>query len=123
MILADTSVWVDHLRSGDLRLAALLEAGKVLAHPFVLGELALGGARPDGPAMTSLRELPQAARADDEEVLGFILARGLAGRGVGWVDASLLAATVLTPDARLWTRDRRLAEVAVELGVGADDTA
>jgi predicted nucleic acid-binding protein len=119
VILADTSVWVDHLRGGDAGLVALLDRGEVLGHPFVTGELALGGLRPRSAALLSLGDLPQAARATDEEVMEMIAARRLAGRGIGWVDAHLVAATMLTPGARLWTRDRALAGLCLELGVGA----
>jgi predicted nucleic acid-binding protein len=119
MILADTSVWIDHLRTGDERLADLLDRGEVLSHPYVRGELALGGLRPGSPVLADLADLPQAVRAQDEEVMAMIATRGLSGRGIGWVDAHLLAAAALTPGSRLWTRDRRLGEVAEELGVAA----
>ena len=115
MILADTSVWVDHLRGGDAELARLLNDGQVLGHPFVLGELALGGLRGRATVLEALAGLPQAVAANHDEVMAFIEARRLWGRGIGLVDAHLLAAVALTPDARLWTRDRGLAAVAGEL--------
>jgi predicted nucleic acid-binding protein len=91
----------------------------VLGHPFVLGEIALGRLRDPALVLGLLADLPQAIVATDGEVLGFIRRHGLAGLGIGYVDAHLLAAARLTPDARLWTRDRRLAEAAERLGLAA----
>ena len=119
MILVDTSIWVDHLRVGDERLAALLDGGEVLAHPFVIGELALGNLRQRNVFLSELLRLPQADVASDEEVLGLIDREKLFGRGIGYVDAHLLAATRLTTDTRLWTHDRTLNAVAAELGLAA----
>ncbi len=117
MILVDTSVWADHLRAGDAALAALLNAGSVLGHPFVVGELALGPLRQRRAVLDLLSNLPRALVASDAEVLGFIDANAIFGRGVGYIDAHLLAATRLTAGARLWTRDKRLGEVAGARGV------
>lgn len=117
MILVDTSVWVDHLRAGDATLAALLEQGQVLMHPFVVGELACGNLRQRADLLGHLRRLPRGAVADDEEVLHVIERHALMGRGIGYVDAHLLAATLLTAPAKLWTRDRRLRAVADSLGL------
>lgn len=119
MILVDTSVWIAHLRITDERLAALLQEGEVLGHPFVTGEIALGNLRQRRAVLTELLELPQAAVAADEEVLHLIAELSLFGRGIGYVDAHLLAAVRLIPDTRLWTHDRRLQEVAAELGLAA----
>lgn len=117
MILVDTSVWVDHLRAGDKALAALLDAVMVLTHPFVIGELALGNLRQREIVLSALSDLPHATIATDAEVLHFIERHALFGRGVGYVDAHLLAATRLTAGAELWTNDRRLRGVAAELGL------
>ena len=117
MILVDTSVWADHLRAGDAALAALLNAGSVLGHPFVVGELALGHLRQRRAVLDLLSNLPQSLVASDAEVLAFIDANGVFGRGIGYIDAHLLTATRLTAGARLWTRDKRLGEVAGTLGV------
>jgi len=117
MILVDSSVWVDHLRSGDDRLTALLDRGLVLTHAFVIGELALGSLRQRAAILGALLDLPQATRATDDEVLAFIDRAGLHGLGIGYVDAHLLASVRLTPDARLWTRDRRLLAAAERLGL------
>ena len=119
MILVDTSVWVEHLHTGNEELAALLDGGEALVHPFVIGELALGNLRPRDPFLRDLRDLPQAIVAQDEEVLRLINRQALFGRGIGYVDAHLLAAARLTADTRLWTRNRRLQAVAAELGVVA----
>lgn len=118
MILADTSVWVDHFRRRTIRLPALLEAGEVVCHPFVIGELACGNLRNREEILALLQALPQAAVVTQQDALGLIETRDLMGRGVGWVDVHLLAACLVT-DAALWTLDRRLAAVARILGVGA----
>ena len=117
MILVDISVWIDHLQSGDEQLSALLSGGEVLGHPFVMGELALGNLRQREALLSDLQDLPQAIVASDEEVLNLINRQTLFGRGIGYVDAHLLAAVLLTTDSKLWTRDRRLQVVAAELGV------
>ena len=116
MILVDTSVWVDHLRRGDARLRALLESASVLAHPFVVGEIACGSLSDRELVMELLRDLPAASVADAEEVLEFIDHNAIHGKGLGYVDVHLLAAVALTPGARLWTRDKRLHAIAVNLG-------
>lgn len=115
MILADTSVWVDHLRTGDAALAVLLDSAQVLTHPFVVGELACGNLKNRTEVLRLLQDLPPTPVARDAEVLFFIEQRRLMGRGIGYIDAHLLAATFLAGPARLWTRDKRLAEVAADL--------
>jgi predicted nucleic acid-binding protein len=117
VILADTSVWVDHLRAGDKALVALLDAGMVLAHPFVIGELALGNLRQREIVLKALADLPHARVATDVEVLHFVERHALSGRGIGYIDAHLLAAVKLTAGAELWTNDKRLHGVAVQLGL------
>ena len=119
MILVDTSVWVQHLRVGDTTIAALLDAGRVLVHPFVVGELALGNLRQRQSILAFLGDLPWADVATDEEVLHFIERHGLAGLGIGYVDAHLLASAQLTPGSSLWTRDKRLSAVAEHLGLAS----
>jgi predicted nucleic acid-binding protein len=118
VILVDTSVWVHHLRAKDNTLVALLDAGQVLGHPFVTGELALGNLRRRDLVIGSLQDLPQANNATDEEVLQFIYRHALPGTGIGYVDAHLLASTRLTAGAALWTRDKRLQAAAKKLGFG-----
>ena len=119
MILVDTSVWVGHLRARERPLAELLDAGRVLTHPFVIGELALGDLRQRDLIINALRDLPPASVATDQEVLRFIDQNVLFGLGIGYIDAHLLAATRLTAGALLWTRDKRLVRVADRLGLAA----
>lgn len=118
MILVDTSVWVDHLRSGSPALAAELEAGHVLVHPLVIGEIACGNVRNRREVLGLLAELPSAPAATHPEALEFLERRNLMGRGIGFVDVHLLASTALAASATFWTRDRRLARVAGEMGLG-----
>jgi len=112
MILVDTSVWVDHLRRGDTALVSLLERSAVVMHPFVLGELACGSLQDRSAVLGLLRDLPAAEVATDSEVLHCIERHALHGRGIGYVDVHLLASVMLMPGAALWTRDRRLHQVA-----------
>jgi predicted nucleic acid-binding protein len=117
-VLVDTSVWIDHLRHGHATLALALEEGNVLTHPFVIGELACGNLRRRAEILRLLGELPQAPVASNAEVLEFIERRHLMGRGIGFVDAHLLASVTLAGSARILTADRRLAEVATQLESG-----
>lgn len=119
MILVDTSVWIDHLRSGETMLAGLLDDGEVLSHPFIIGELALGNLRQRESVLADLLRLPQASAASDAEVLHLIQGERLFGIGIGYVDAHLLAATRLTQGASLWTRDQRLSAAAERLSLAA----
>ncbi len=115
MILVDTSVWADHLRKGVPALASALEQGNVLMHPFVRGELACGNLKNRGEVLRLLEELPGAPIATDGETLDFIERRAVMGRGLGYIDVHLLASVALAGTARLWTRDKCLAVVAVDL--------
>ena len=117
MILVDTSVWVEHLRSRNATLARELEAGRVLAHPFVIGELACGNLRNRSEVLDLLGRLPSIPTATHGEALHFLERCALMGRGIGFIDVHLLASAALATPARLWTRDRRLAAVATELGL------
>ncbi len=117
MIVVDTSIWIDHLRVGDPGLAALLRDGQVLTHPFVIGELALGEMSRRSEILGLLHNLPHAKAATDDEVLNLVENEHLFGLGIGYVDAHLLAATLLTAGARLWTRDKRLGGTATQLGL------
>ncbi|MEB3301073.1 MAG: type II toxin-antitoxin system VapC family toxin [Cyanobacteriota bacterium] len=116
MILVDTSVWVDHLRDGLPALAALLEEGQVLIHPWVIGELACGHLKRRREVLELLQGLPGAMVASDGEVLLLIERASLMGRGLGYVDIHLLASARLS-HCRLWTKDRRLAGVTEEQGL------
>lgn len=117
MLLVDTSVWIDHLRAADDELVAALDAGQVLIHPFVIGEIALGSLRQRAVVLELLSALPAAAVAHDDEVMAFIERHTLHGSGIGFLDAHLLASARLTPAAQLWTRDRRLLSAAMRLGL------
>jgi hypothetical protein len=116
MILVDTSVWIEHLRMGSDRLRDLLFDEQVLCHPFVVSELACGKMRKRGEILSMLKALPQAHLLEQEEVLSFLEARRLYGRGIGWVDAHLLASTLLTR-CSLWTMDKPLRRAATALNV------
>lgn len=115
MILVDTSVWIDHLRKRESALIAALEAGLVLMHPFVVGELACGNLENRAELISLLRDLPPAPVATDAEALGFIDRHQLMGRGIGYFDVHLLASAALARTALLWTRDKRLVAVAESL--------
>ncbi len=117
MILADTSIWVDHLRDVDPAMERHLDDGRILIHPFVIGEVALGNLTTREIIMVSFFTLPTAQVATDTEVLALIGAYRLYGQGVGYVDCCLLASARMTPNAQLWTRDRRLTAAAERLGV------
>lgn len=117
MILVDTSIWVDHLRSGNDELAGYLSQGIVLGHPLVVAELALGSLKSRTEILGLLDGLPAAPVAAVSEVRALIENRQLYQRGIGYVDASLLASSLLLPGTRLWTGDRRLRAVSEYLGV------
>jgi predicted nucleic acid-binding protein len=120
MILVDTSVWIDHLRASDKVLGGLLDAGAVLTHPFIVGELALGNLRQREVILDALSNLPRANIATDAEVMGFIDRHALFGRGIGYIDTHLLAAARLTPEATFWTTDKRLRDIAVQFDLAAN---
>lgn len=111
MVLVDTSVWVNHLRSRSRPLAYLLEEGSVFTHPFVIGEIACGNLKNRKEILSSLETLPKVETAQDEEVMKFIDSHRLFGLGIGLVDVHLLISTLLT-DASLWTMDKNLLRVA-----------
>ena len=117
MILVDTSVWIDHLRHGDSTLVNLLNTGRVLAHSFIIGELALGNLQQRDAILDALSNIPRANIATDEEVLTLINQSKLYGLGVGYIDAHLLASVRLTPSTLLWTKDKRLSKAAKQLGL------
>jgi predicted nucleic acid-binding protein len=121
LILVDTSVWVDHLRRGDAQLAEFLERGTVVMHPFVIGEIACGSLTDRSSMLQLLQDLPMAAVADSDEVLGFIERHSLHGKGLGYVDVHLLASVALTDRTKLWTRDKRLRVAADDLDCAHPD--
>lgn len=119
-VLADTSIWVDHFRRVESQLASLLEHGDVVIHPFVIGELLLGGVPKASDILDDLNTIPKATIASNDEVMKFIVKRKLSGLGIGYVDAHLLASAMLTVEASIWTRDKRLLAAARSLKLAAD---
>ncbi len=120
MILVDTSVWIDHINAADPVLVGLLTDGQVLAHPYVIAEIALGSLKNRTAVLGALRDLPSALVATPEETMLLIEREGLFNRGIGYVDTSLLASARLQPGTTVWTRDKRLAKAADELGLTPD---
>ena len=114
MVLVDTSVWVAHLRHGASGLEALLNGGRVVCHPFIVGELACGNLRNRSEILVHLQALPRVIPAGHEEVMQFIEDYSLMGKGLGYIDMHLLASALLTK-VPLWTLDQKLNEVAVKL--------
>lgn len=114
-ILADTSVWVDYLRHGEVHLGNFLAAGDVVMHDYIVGELCLGGLSRDKQA--TMRWLRRCPVASHDEVMHLIAERRLAGRDLGYVDTHLLAAALIGR-LQLWTLDRALQLVAHECGCG-----
>lgn len=119
MILVDTSVWIDHLRSSEPRLVELLHQTQVLGHPWVVGELALGHLADREQVLHLLQGLPTASSVTPSEALGFLSAHRLYGLGIGYVDLQLLASAAVTPGTALWTKDKRLRDAAERLDLAA----
>ncbi len=119
MILVDTSVWAAHWRKSIAPLNMALAVNEVCMHPFVLAELALGHLHPRHRILTDLASLTSVSVATHAEVMALI-ERSLAGTGVGYVDAHLLAAAQIADDVWVWTRDKTLAAVAKRLGIGIE---
>jgi predicted nucleic acid-binding protein len=120
MLLVDTSVWVNHLRRSDERLQQALLDDQVLMHPLVLGEIACGSLHRRSSILSDLGQLPQAVSAEHGEVLEFLEQHRLYGKGIGWIDAHLLASTALSR-CRLWTLDSRLGDAAASLRLGPNN--
>jgi predicted nucleic acid-binding protein len=119
MVLADTSIWIEHFRRSDLQLTRFLDRGDVVMHPFVIGELVLGNVPKMAKLIDNFHLLPKAIVASADEVLKFIASRKLSGSGIGYVDVHLLAAAALTPETFVWTRDKRLHNAAQSLSLAA----
>ncbi len=117
-MLVDTSVWVDHFRRANPALRALLDRADVECHPFIIGELACGLLHRRSEVLSHLQRLPRVPVGSHDEVLAFVERHRLMGRGIGWIDAHLLVSAALA-GSLLWTRDRRLSEVARVLGLYA----
>ena len=116
MLLVDTSVWVRHLREGDPDLEKLLNHGKVMCHPYIIGELACGNLNNRHEVLLLLQLLPPATLANHEEILQFIEENQLMGKGLGYIDVHLSASAVLT-GVQMWSYDRRLNETNERLGI------
>jgi hypothetical protein len=114
MVLVDTSVWVAHLRHGKIGLERLLNESRVICHPFIVGELACGNIRNRAKILGYLQALPQAIEAEHGELIEFIDKYRLMGKGLGYIDIHLLASARLVT-ASLWTLDKKLKEVAIDI--------
>lgn len=123
MILVDASVWIEHFKKPDATLTALLASRLVMCHPFVVGELALGRLSKRDVVLAALGLLPMAPVVAHQDVLAFVERHSLMGRGVGWIDVHLLASTLVSARASLWSRDRRLTQAAAALGVANGATS
>lgn len=116
MVLVDTSLWVAHLRDGNIGLQKLLNSGDVITHPFIIGELACGTLTNRAEILSYLYALPMATCAEHKEVMDFIERYRLMGKGLGYIDMHLLASALLT-SSPLWTLDRQMSEAASLLGL------
>jgi predicted nucleic acid-binding protein len=116
MVLVDTSVWVAHLRRGDIGLEALLNEGDVVCHPFIVGELACGNLKNRSETLSLLKTLPMATHAEHDELMQFIENHSLMGKGLGYIDMHLLASAILSK-VLLWTLDKKLHQVSLKLGL------
>ena len=119
MILVDTSVWIDHINASESQLTNLLNQERVLTHPYVIGEISLGSLQNRKAVLDALFDLPTVLVATPEETLYLIESETLFNRGIGFVDASLLASARLQTCTTIWTRDKRLKKVADELNLSA----
>jgi predicted nucleic acid-binding protein len=122
VILVDTSVWVEHFRRRNEILDVLLKQERIVAHPFIRGELALGHYSSARSALDEMAELQELRIADPDEVYHFIILHKLSGRGVGYVDVHLVASVRLYTGVQFWTFDKRLDRIAADLGVKASLT-
>jgi hypothetical protein len=120
LILADTSVWIDHFRSGSKDLQKALNQGQIVIHPWIIAELALGSLRERAKMLAMLDLLPQVRVAQESELRFMIEARRLYNLGLGLTDVHLIASVFLVPPTLLWTRDKRLRSAAEALGIHAN---
>jgi predicted nucleic acid-binding protein len=119
VILVDTSVWIDHLRKREVKLQELLQNDEVVTHPFVRLELALGSIANREKVLSDLVLLPQVPVAEVDELFSLLELRKLYRRGIGVTDLHLIASGLFDKTISIWTRDRRLGEIAKEFGLGA----
>jgi predicted nucleic acid-binding protein len=120
MILADTTVWIDHFRSDNEEMRRQLDNLNIVIHPFIISELALGSLRERSKTLAWLDRLPQVGMAHIREVRQMIEMRSLCNRGIGLIDAYLIASIFIHPSTLLWTKDKRLRGIAEELGIAAN---
>lgn len=120
LILADTSVWIHHLREADPLMVGLTANERLLMHPLVIGEIAMGNLRDRANFILALRRMEQVTVATDGEVFHMVESHRLYGAGIGWLDAHLLASVLLSPNVDLWSRDKRLSGVAARFGRAAE---
>lgn len=116
MVLVDTSVWINHLKSKNEYLVDLLISEGALIHPFVIGELACGSIKNRDKILTYLNDIPKSIVPEHEEVISFLNSKKLFSRGIGWTDANLLLSSILSK-SKLWTLDQRLRAVSIELRI------
>ncbi|MBW1930779.1 MAG: type II toxin-antitoxin system VapC family toxin [Deltaproteobacteria bacterium] len=116
MVIVDTSIWITHLRQGNRHLKALLLDGEVMCHPFIIGELACGNIKNRNEILSLLQALPMAPIIEFDEFLYFVDRNKLMGIGIGFVDVHLLASAQLA-NVPLWTTDKRLRSVALDLNL------
>ena len=119
MILIDSSIWIDHLRKEEPAVSALLRVGQIYLHPFVLGEVALGNFKNRKKVLSDISRLPQVKVANDFEVLTTIERFKIYGSGLGYVDCHLLASALMSGKI-IWSRDKRMVQVARQLGVSGE---
>jgi predicted nucleic acid-binding protein len=120
VILADTSVWVGHLRASNPQMVDLLNRGKIAMHPFIVAEIALGSLKNRRQMLGAMDMLRKLKVAQLSEVRRMIEAHALYSKGIGLTDAHLIASCLLTPGTRLWTRDTGMKKVATTLGIHAN---
>lgn len=120
MILADTAIWIDHFRGAQAEMSRQLNGGRIAIHPFIVAELALGSLVEREKTLAILEMLPQVKVAQLGEVRRMIEVHALYRRGIGLIDAHLIASTLITPSTQLWTRDKRLRGVAEDIGILAN---
>lgn len=116
MILIDSSLWIEYFHGGHPQVQALLTERRAAIHDLIIGELAIGDLRDRQETLGWLQRIKRATHVSEEEALGLIESEDLWGRGLGYIDVHLLAATLVTPGCRLWSRDKRLAAEAERLG-------
>lgn len=121
MILVDTSVWIDHLHAVEARLVSLLTDDEIGCHQLIIQELALGSIQHPDVVLDLLSDLHQFPTVTHLEILHFVEHRRLWGKGLSAIDVNLLGSVALVDGARLWTRDKRLRAICLEVGVPVAD--